>query len=229
MVADLQQIASDDWMVTKSPTIGVPGDPHKFRPPQMPLVLKPDAIAFAKAQESANCPKLYMFRLEALAQACLRLNPAFTLQGVDILCGLNNLRKIFEFVSKKRGKAFRIGAELSNGTVMMTRWEHLKESMSQTSRCRGYGVNLRWRALRRKEDWPSRPVITELFRADDGIVHSIAQLLARDSTSAKRYRSQGDLSGRSPSLLNIVDIGEKHGSNCLIEIKSRDHKNRNLV
>jgi hypothetical protein len=67
----------------------------------MPLVLQPDAIALAKAPELANCPKLYKFRFEALAQACLKLRPAFSLRDIDILCGLNNLRKIFDFASGK--------------------------------------------------------------------------------------------------------------------------------
>jgi hypothetical protein len=151
-------------------------------------------------------------------------------------------------VSEKRGKAFRIDAELYNGTVMMTRWEHLKESMSQTPLCRGYGVNFEMACTTQegrlaKSSSHHRVVSYSLGGmklvvqceadacdcrcqgADDGNVYSKAQLLARDSTSAKRYRSQGNLLDRPPSPLNI---GEKHDSNCLIEIKSRDHKNRNL-
>lgn len=65
----------------------------------MPLVLQSDAVVSKQPPEDAHGPKLYTFRLEALAQVCLRNNSAFTLKGVDIICGLKNLRKVLDFAS----------------------------------------------------------------------------------------------------------------------------------
>lgn len=217
----------------------------------MPLVLQPDAIEFAKTQESSHGPKIYTFRLEALAQACLKVQSTFQLQDIDMLCGLNNLRKIFEFVSGKQGKAFRIDVELCNGTVMMTRWEHFEENMSQTSLCRGYGANFEVACTSQEERQVKssshhRIVSYSLgelnmvvqFEADacdcrcqaanDGTIKSEAQSIGPNAITTKEYSLEDKLPGRSPSPLNIVEIGEKHDPDGLIEIKSRDHKNRSL-
>jgi hypothetical protein len=89
----------------------------------MPLVLQPDALAFANTSNVEASPKLYKFRLEPLAQECLRLYSAFVLQGIDILCGLDNLRKLFDFACGKQSKGFRIDMELCSTALMITRWE----------------------------------------------------------------------------------------------------------
>jgi hypothetical protein len=211
----------------------------------MPLVLQPDAIALAKAPELANCPKLYKFRFEALAQACLKLHPAFSLREIDILCGLNNLRKIFDFASGKQGKAFRIDAELCGGTVMMTRWEHMQESMGQTSVCCGYGRGFEM-ACTSQEGRPAKSfshhrVVSYSLRSLNLVVQfeadacdcrcqrvdEKAQSAAPDSMPVRQQFSQGHLPDHLASSLNVVDIGKTHGSDCMIEIKSRDHKNKN--
>lgn len=136
-------------------------------------------------------------------------------------------------------------------TVLITRWEPLQRSMSQTSLCRGYGKSFEiacttQEAQSSKSSSHHRVVSYSLkgmkivvqFEADAcdcrrqnpkvAVYHSEAHSAGRDLTSERKQASSCDFSSRSSSHLNIVDIGEKHDSDCLIEIKSRDHKNRNL-
>jgi hypothetical protein len=53
-----------------------------------------------------------------------------------------------------------------------------------------------------------------------------AQSAALDSMLVRQKPSQGHFPDHLASPLNVVDIGKTHGSDCMIEIKSRDHKNK---
>jgi hypothetical protein len=218
----------------------------------MPLVLQPDALNFANCPHDRSRPKLYKFRLEPLAQACLKLYPGFSLQGIDILCGLNNLRKIFEFASGKQSKGFRIDMEFFSTTLMMTRWEPLQDNMSETSLCRGYGRGFEASCTTQegrlsKSSSHHRVISYSLgdlnlivqFEAD-ALGCRCSQELERqslysdmpatnqgpDSTLSGAF--QNDIQEESAPPLDIVDVGTTHSLDCIIEIKSRDHKNKFL-
>lgn len=218
----------------------------------MPLVLQPDALTFANSSHDRSRPKLYKFRLEPLAQACLKLYPAFSLQGIDILCGLNNLRKIFDFARGKQSKGFRIDMESCSTTLMMTRWEPLQDNMSQTSLCRGYGRGFEASCTTQegrlsKSSSHHRVISYSLgdlnlvvqFEADAldcrcsqklerQIDYSDMPVTNRGPDSAVAGASQNDIQEDSAPPLDIVDVGTTHTCDCMIEIKSRDHKNESL-
>lgn len=218
----------------------------------MPLVLQPDALNFANSPHDRSRPKLYKFRLEPLAQACLKLYPGFSLQGIDILCGLNNLRKIFEFASGKQSKSFRIDMELFSTTLMMTRWEPLQDNMSETSLCRGYGREFEASCTTQegrlsKSSSHHRVISYSLgdlnlivqFEADALGCHCSQELERQSPYSDMPATNQGpystvsgafqnDIQEESAQPLDIVDVGTTHSLDCIIEIKSRDHKNKFL-
>jgi hypothetical protein len=218
----------------------------------MPLVLQPDALNFANSPHDRSRPKLYKFRLEPLAQACLKLYPGFSLQGIDILCGLNNLRKIFEFAIGKQSKSFRIDMELFSTTLMMTRWEPLQDNMSETSLCRGYGRGFEASCTTQegrlsKSSSHHRVISYSLgdlnlivqFEADALGCHCSQELELQSPHSDMPATNQGpystvsgafqnDIQEESAQPLDIVDVGTTHSLDCIIEIKSRDHKNKFL-
>lgn len=216
----------------------------------MPLVLQPDALNFANSPHDRSRPKLYKFRLEPLAQACLKLNPGFSLQGIDILCGLNNLRKIFEFASGKQSKGFRIDMEFFSTTLMMTRWEPLQDNMSETSLCRGYGRGFEASCTTQEGRLSKSSSHHRVISYSLGDLNLIVQFEAdalgcRCSQELERQipysdmpainqgpdptvsgAFQNDVQEESAPPLDIVDVGTMHSLDCIMEIKSRDHKNK---
>lgn len=147
--------------------------------------------------------------------------------------------------------SFRIDIELCNDTVLMTRWEPLQRSMSQTSLCHGYGKGFETACTTQegrsfKSSGHHRIVSYSLGRLnilvqleadacdchcqlpETVIFQSTVPSGSQDLISGREQASPCDLSSRSPSHLNIVNVGKSHDSDCLIEIKSRDHKNLKL-
>jgi hypothetical protein len=216
----------------------------------MPLVLQPDALAFANTSNVEASPKLYKFRLEPLAQECLRLHSAFVLQGIDILCGLNNLRKLFDFACGKQSKGFRIDMELCSTALMITRWESLQETMSQNSLCRGYGGGFEASCTTQegrltKSSSRRRAISYSLSdlnlivqfevdafhclcsqRVDGKNLCSNTRVTDGEPVLAVAEASQSNFPEDFAPSLDIVDIGMTHDNVCMIEIKSRDHKNK---
>lgn len=264
-MTNLQEIASYDWLAATFQTIGVPGtmrlfsqvgfkltligNPRKLSPPEMPLTLRPDAIVFNKGSGGGTATDPYRFRLEAPLQACLQQHPLISFGHIDVICGLNNLRKLFDFASGKRGNAFRIDIETCGEVLIMTRWESDPKNLTQTSLCRGYGRGFEEACTTQgnlEVDSTShhRVISYSLGRLNILLQHEVdacdCQCLeqdGKDNTSptpqhqawnaapARLPPSMVDSSDSSAMPLVVVDHGTRHSSACLVEIKSRDKKN----
>ncbi|KAK4551675.1 hypothetical protein LTR86_011006 [Recurvomyces mirabilis] len=245
------ELASYDWLRVAEPTIAVPGEPLAFSPPRFPIRLQPDAMVFAKASDKDTCVQPYKFRLEPLVQACWRSNPDFSLQNVDILSGLNNLRQILKFVSGTVKQPFRIDIQMVGKTMMMTRWERDPNSLTHTSLCRGYGRGFEKTCAKPETKDPESTSHHRIVRYALGDINVVVQYEAdlRDcscqpveqdhsavnspdvSSDSRSVQDQAQLQHQSADLsgltLKVADIGSPHTRDCLLEIKSRDHKNNN--
>ncbi|KAM0714501.1 hypothetical protein Q7P37_009795 [Cladosporium fusiforme] len=256
--SDFQEIASYDWVAASVPTIGIPGNPKKLTPAEMPLIIQPDFIAFARTSETETTMDPYTFRLEALVQACMRTSPRMSFKGVDIICGVNNLRKIFDFARGKQKDPFRIDVEICSEVLMMTRWDEDSKNLAQTSLCRGYGRGFEEACTTQEEQDVKSTSHHRIFSYSLGGLSLLVQsevdacdcrCFAQDSwefrirsslprvcpaVSAKATLPQTDLPHQmhlpdsSTLPLAVVDVGMKHSSECLVEIKSRDKKNTRM-
>jgi len=206
-------------------------------------------MAFAKENEDRYSVKPYGFRFEPLVQACRRSRPDFQSEKVDVLSGLNNLRQIFKFVSGTDWQPFRADIQMIGKTMMMTRWEKDLNSMTHTSLCRGYGQGFEKVCTKQEEkarEATSHHRIVNYALGDLSVVvqyqadlrdcsffseepdRTALRLLKNTSgalSSQDQARLQHESTDRSVLMLDIANIGVTHTIDCLLEVKSRDHKN----
>lgn len=207
-------------------------------------------MVFVRDHEDHSSLEPYRFRFEPLVRACRRLRPDFDIQSTAILTGLNNLRQIFKFASGTDRRPFRIDLQMLGTTLMMTRWEKDPSTMTQTSLCRGYGRGFERVCTKLEERIPKPTSHHRIVSYTLGSLSFVVQFEAdlRSCDCRDQVRESGALESRdeleqanwsqslicrnpdraSPSepRLEVTDSGIPHTLECLVEIKSRDHKNR---
>ena len=205
-------------------------------------------MAYAKEYKEGAPIQPHRFRFEPLVEACYRSGPDFRLDNVDILSGLNNLRQILKFVSGTDRQPFRIDIQMVGKTMMMTRWERDLSNIARTSLCRGYGRGFEKACTQAEKKTPASTSHHRIVSYVLGDINIVAQFEAdlRDCTCQSAQENRGTptvpsqaiwaqalarmqirCADQSASTLHVADIGVFHTRDCLLEVKSRDHKNNN--
>ncbi|KAK0197777.1 hypothetical protein F5146DRAFT_1016706 [Armillaria mellea] len=137
-IRDPKYIGSYNWVDSPSPTILVPGSPRIWRNKPAPFTIRPDSGNHFCDQNGYRLPSTPLLPiLVAVDKMSAGAEIPIDWPSVDFITDRNGLRKLLDWVSRKK-QSFRIDLQLAGTkTVLCNRWE----PKSRLKVSGGYGYN----------------------------------------------------------------------------------------
>ncbi|TFK48829.1 hypothetical protein OE88DRAFT_510839 [Heliocybe sulcata] len=133
-IANLEYLASYNWVEARTPTIIVPGSPREWIERPLPFKVERDSGLLFVDQNGFRVPNATLLPLfkavDIVDEETGR--PAFDWSSVDFVTDRNGLRKLLRWINGTADKNFRIDMQLAGGkTVLLNRWEEATQENSK--------------------------------------------------------------------------------------------------
>lgn len=135
-IADVEDVASYNWLDRPSPAIMVPGIPSVWHVPAVPPRLKPDTGKRIRYIDQ-NADRNPWSPLEPLVRAVTTTHPDFDFDSLDIVTDRRPIRHLLEFVSGK-SQDFQFGVEVVRKIAFFTRIEKQTRETIRSGMFQGY-------------------------------------------------------------------------------------------
>ncbi|KFY19857.1 hypothetical protein V491_04163 [Pseudogymnoascus sp. VKM F-3775] len=243
-IANVEYIASYNWLDSTVPTVLVPGEnppcrcaPPAWTPPREDLQLKQDEGDFFRDINAAHYPS---YPIEPAIRSIIALQPDFDVQSVDFVgCG-STIGNLLRFAGSQT-KPFRFDVDVVGDTILFVRRENSPTELIKD--VRGYGHTFpegytTWDSDSRRSVSHQRIIRYEfgglrllvrtetdgyLKRAGDQVINSLASQGTLESDIGNV-----NMSSSSPSTTQKLQLkmqGHKVSQEQIFDIKTRSQQN----